>query len=72
MADMRKPPKYGQRITLIMEAPNDESMDWVIAQGFAFARERWIGVTVSHKDEPRARVTCRTTRLRKPREQSKD
>lgn len=70
MSTKRKPAEHGYRITLTMEAPNAKMMRWALAQGFTFAREQWIGVTVSHKDEPRARVSCRTTRLRKPKANS--
>lgn len=67
MTDSTKPPKHGLRITVTMEAPTPEMMEWAFAQGFQFAREHWIGVTVSHKDNPQTRVSCRTTRLRKPK-----
>lgn len=67
MSDTRTPPKHGLRVTVTMEAPNEKMMRWALKQGFMFAREGWIGVTVSHKDEPRTRVSCRTTRLRKQR-----
>lgn len=60
-----KPPKHGLRITITMEAPNQDMMDWAIVQGFKFAAERWMGVTVSRKDDPTTRVSCRTTPLRK-------
>lgn len=62
-----KPAKHGLRITVTMEAPDEEMMQWAMLQGFQFAREHWIGVTVRHKDNPRARVSCRTVRLRKPK-----
>lgn len=56
------------RITVTMEAQSEEGMQWALAQGFQFARERWIGVTVHHKGEPTTRVSCRTTKLRKRKE----
>lgn len=55
----------GYRVTVTMEAYSDAGMKWARAQAFKFAREQWIGVTVSHKDEPTTRASCRTTRLRK-------
>lgn len=66
-ASTTKPAKYGYRITLTMQAPNEEMMNWALLQGFKFAQEHWIGVTVSHKENPQARVSCRTTRLKKPK-----
>lgn len=59
--------KHGLRITLTMEAPNEDMMAWALVQGFKFATEHWMGVTVSRKDDPRTRVSCRTTLLRKPK-----
>lgn len=61
----KKPPASGLRITVTMEAANDEAMAWALGTGFTLAAERWIGVTVSRKGDPSTRVSCRTTRLRK-------
>lgn len=66
-SDVAKSAKHGLRITITMDAPDEEMFAWVLGQGFRFASERWYGVTVSHKDNPRARVSCRTTKLRKPK-----
>lgn len=67
-SSLTKPAKHGLRITVTMEAPNEKMMQWAMAQGFQFAREHWIGVAVHHKDDPTTRVSCRTTRRRKPKE----
>lgn len=67
-SDVAKPAKHGLRITVTMDIPNEDMAAWALGQGFQFASERWYGVTVSRKDNPRARVSCRTTRLRKPKE----
>lgn len=64
-ATLKKKAEHGLRITVTMEAANEEAMAWALGQGFMFAAERWIGVTVSRKDDPTTRVSCRTTRLRK-------
>jgi len=58
----------GLRITVTMEARSEEGMQWALAQGFQLARERWMGVSVHHKDEPSTRVSCRTTKLRERRD----
>jgi hypothetical protein len=58
----------GLRVTVTMEAKSEEMMQWALLQGFTFARERWMGVTVHHKDDPMTRVSCRTTKLRKRKE----
>jgi hypothetical protein len=58
--------KHGLRITLTMESPTEDGMEWALAQAIKFAKERWYGVTVSHKDNPQIRASCRTTRLRGP------
>lgn len=62
-APVKKP--TGLRVTVTMEAESEEGMAWALTEGFRFARERWIGVSVHHKDEPTTRVSCRTTKLRK-------
>lgn len=59
------PVSNGLRVTLTMEATSEAGMEWAMAQAFQFARERWMGVTVHHKDDPTTRASCRTTRLRK-------
>ena len=64
MSEKEKAPT-GLRITVTMEAYSEEAMKWAMAQGFEFARTRWMGVTVHHKDDPTTRASCRTTKLRK-------
>jgi hypothetical protein len=59
----RTPP--GLRVTVTMEVSSEEGMAWALGQGFKFAAERWISVTVSRKNDPSTRVSCRTTKLRK-------
>lgn len=69
MSDLKtKPAQHGLRITVTMEVPSEEMMEWALAQALLFARQRWYGVTVSHKDNSLARVSCRTTKMRKPKE----
>lgn len=67
-SDSAKPAKHGLRITVTMDVADEGMFAWALGQGFRFASERWYGVTVSHKDSPRTRVSCRTTKLRKPKE----
>jgi hypothetical protein len=55
----------GLRITVTMESYSQEGMAWAMAQAFRFATEHWMGVTVSHKDDPTTRASFRTTKLRK-------
>lgn len=69
-SSLTKPAKHGLRITVTMEVPSEDMFPWVLGQGFTFAHERWYGVTVHHKDNPLARVSCRTTKLRKPKEKN--
>lgn len=61
-------PGAGLRITLTLESRSEAGMEWALAQGIKFARERWMGVTVHHKDDPETRVSCRTTKLRNRRD----
>lgn len=56
------------RVTVTMESTSEEGFAWALKQGFTFAKERWIGVTVSHKDDPTTMASCRTTHPRKRRE----